>query len=198
MERMTLRQRLRWIADYYLLKGIVVAAGAVLGLFLLKMIMFPGTVPQAQILVITKLRGDYSGVERALSEKLEALDLSDGVSIEYMEENTAFSGTALGVKLASGEFDAVIAEREHFQFLEDAGLLADLDAVSGGKIRNVPEERLVLSSGGDTKKPIVTGIRLAGNGFYSACTEYLVDPVLGVVASPDDPEEERVIVESAL
>ena len=96
--------------------------------------MFPGSAPEAEILVISKVRGDYSQAEDRLSEKLGYSRSDHAVHIEYMEENTAFSNAVLGMKLSSGEFDAVIAEREHFHFFEDSGLLADLETVSGGEI----------------------------------------------------------------
>ncbi len=210
---MTIRQRLRWFADYYLLKVILITAGAALFLFLLKMAMLPGIQPEAEILVIAPLKGDYSGVEDALSQKL-GYDKPDGeVRIEYMEEQTAFSGTSLGMKLSSGEFDAVIAEREHFHFFEDSGLLADLEEISEGEIRNVQEDRLVWYEAGQDdaqeiteagavipgaalKESCITGISLKENEFYAACTEYLDDPVLGIIRSTDDTEEEKEILKS--
>ena len=42
-----------------------------------------------------------------------------------------------------------------------------------------------------------TGIRLKGNAFYAACTKFMDDPVLGIILSTDDQEEERVILECA-
>ncbi len=235
MKGLTLRQKLRWFVDYYLWKVILITAGAVLGLYLLKLAMFPGIQPEAEILVITPVKGDYSKVEAALSEKMDLPDTDGAVKVGYMEENTAFSGTVLGMKLSSGEFDAVIAEREHFHFLENSGLLEDLAVVSDSVLTDVPRERLIFcegqkdteassaeeevkpeaSSAEEEVKPeassaeekiipgavqpesYISGIRLAGNEFYSACTKYMDDPVLGIIRSQDDMEEERIILECA-
>ena len=214
MERLTFRQKLRWFADYYLFKVILITAGAVLAFILLKLVMFPGSVPEAQILVISKVRGDYSAVENLLSEKMGYPESDHAVHIEYMEEKTAFSGTVLGMKLSSGEFDAVISEKEHFHFFEDSGLLADLEKVSGEKIPDLPEDRLIRCEGGqadteysDTGEEVIpgavlpdsyiSGISLEGNELYSVCTEYMEDPVLGIIQSTDDMEEEKVILECA-
>ena len=117
------------------------------------------------------------------------------------------------MKLASGEFDAVIAESGQFHFFEDSGLLADLEAVSGGKLSDIGEDRLVRCEGAregtvpsDTEspdmepsdtEPYISGIRLEGNVFYAACTKFMDDPVLGIILSTDDQEEERVILECA-
>ena len=46
--------------------------------------------------------------------------------------------------------------------------------------------------------PYISGIRLEGNVFYSACTEFMKDPVLGIIRSTDDLEEEIVILMSAI
>jgi hypothetical protein len=46
-------------------------------------------------------------------------------------------------------------------------------------------------------EPYISGIRLEGNELYSVCTEFMEDPVLGIIQSTDDMEEERVIFESA-
>ena len=46
-------------------------------------------------------------------------------------------------------------------------------------------------------EPYISGIRLEGNELYSVCTEFMEDPVLGIIQSTDDMEEERVILESA-
>ena len=176
--------------------------------------MFPGSAPEAEILVISKVRGDYSQAEDRLSEKLGYSRSDHAVHIEYMEENTAFSNAVLGMKLSSGEFDAVIAEREHFHFFEDSGLLADLETVSGGEILDLPKDRLIRCDGGQAvtessetgeevipgavlPDPYISGIRLEGNVFYSACTEFMKDPVLGIIRLTDDLEEERAILENA-
>ena len=74
MERLTFRQRLRWFADYYLFKVILITAGAVLAFILLKLAMFPGSTPEAEILVISKVRGDYSQAEDRLSENWDIRD----------------------------------------------------------------------------------------------------------------------------
>ena len=209
MERLTFRQRLRWFADYYLSKVILITAGAVLAFILLKLAMFPGSTPEAEILVISKVRGDRLSEKRGYSRSDHA------VHIEYMDENTAFSNAVLGMKLSSGEFDAVIAEREHFHFFEDSGLLADLETVSGGEILDLPKDRLIRWDGGQTDTEssdageevipgavlpdsYISGIRLEGNAFYSACTEFMEDPVLGIIQSTDDLEEENVILMSAI
>ena len=214
MERLTFRQRLRWFADYYLFKVILITAGAVLVFILLKLAMFPGSAPEAEILVISKVRGEYAQAEDLLSEKMGYSESDDAVHIEYMEENTAFSSTVLGMKLSSGELDAVISEREHFHFFEDSGLLADLEKVSGGEILDLPEDRLIRCEGGqrgmessDTEEEMIpgavlpdsyiSGIRLEGNDLYNVCTEHMEDPILGIIQSTDDMEEERVILESA-
>ena len=55
MERLTFRQRLRWFADYYLSKVILITAGAVLAFILLKLAMFPGSTQEAEILVISNI-----------------------------------------------------------------------------------------------------------------------------------------------
>lgn len=215
MERLTFRQRLRWFVDYYLFKVILITAGAVLAFILLKLAMFPGSAPEAEILVISKIKGDYSAAEDQLAEMMGYSESDHAVHIEYMEENTAFSNAVLGMKLSSGEFDAVIAEREHFHFFEDSGLLADLETVSGGKILDLPEDRLIRCDGGQTDTEssdageevipgavlpdsYISGIRLEGNAFYSACTEFMEDPVLGIIQSTDDLEEENVILMSAI
>jgi len=214
MERLTFRQRLRWFMDYYLFKVVLITAGAVLAFILLKLVMFPGSTPEAQILVISKVRGDYSPAEDLLAERMGYSESDQAVHIEYMEEKTAFSGTVLGMKLSSGEFDAVISEKEHFHFFEDSGLLADLEKVSGGKIPDLPEDRLIRCEGGqaDTESSdageevipgavlpdsYISGISLGGNELYSVCTEYMEDPVLGIIQSTDDMEEEKVILECA-
>ena len=214
MERLTFRQRLRWFADYYLFKVILITAGAVLAFILLKLVMFPGSTPEAQILVISKVRGDYSPAEDLLAERMGYSESDHAVHIEYMEEKTAFSGTVLGMKLSSGEFDAVISEREYYHFFENSGLLADLEKVSGGKIPDLPEDRLIRCEGGqadtessDTGEEVIpgavlpdsyiSGISLEGNELYSVCTEYMEDPVLGIIQSTDDMEEEKVILECA-
>lgn len=208
MERLTIRQKLRWFADYYLFKVLLITAGAVLACILLRYVLLPPPSPEAQILVISKVKGDYSEAEKRLLEKMGYAKSDDAVHIEYMEENTAFSGTVLGMKLASGEFDAVIAESGRFHFFEDSGLLADLEEVSGEKLSDIGEERLVRCVGAregtepsDTElsdaEPYISGIRLEGNELYSVCTEFMEDPVLGIIQSTDDMEEERVILESA-
>lgn len=214
MERLTVRQRLRWFADYYLFKVILITAGAVLAFILLKHAMAPGYEPEAQILVISKVKGDYSAAEDQLAEKMGYSRSDHAVHIEYMEENTAFSNAVLGMKLASGEFDAVISEREHFHFFEDSGLLADLEAVSGGEILDLPEDRLIhcdsgqtLTESSDTQEDVIpgavlpehyiSGIRLEGNELYSVCTEFMDDPVLGIIQSTDTMEEENVILQCA-
>ena len=214
MERLTFRQRLRWFADYYLFKVVLITAGAVLAFILLKLVMFPGSTPEAQILVISKVRGDYSPAEDLLAERMGYSESDHAVHIEYMEEKTAFSGTVLGMKLSSGEFDAVISEREYYHFFENSGLLAGLEKVSGGKIPDLPEDRLIRCEGGqadteysDTGEEVIpgavlpdsyiSGISLEGNELYSVCTEYMEDPVLGIIQSTDDMEEEKVILECA-
>ena len=213
MERLTFRQRLRWFADYYLFKVILITAGAVLAFILLKLVMFPGSVA---LIVIPRLRAAGRDDRLHLSVNSDGVctDLDHAVHIEYMEEKTAFSGTVLGMKLSSGEFDAVISEREYYHFFENSGLLADLEKVSGGKIPDLPEDRLIRCEGGqadteysDTGEEVIpgavlpdsyiSGISLEGNELYSVCTEYMEDPVLGIIQSTDDMEEEKVILECA-
>ena len=43
----------------------------------------------------------------------------------------------------------------------------------------------------------ISGIRLEENNLYNVCTEHMEDPILGIIQSTDDMEEERVILESA-
>jgi hypothetical protein len=43
----------------------------------------------------------------------------------------------------------------------------------------------------------ISGIRLEENDLYNVCTEHMEDPILGIIQSTDDMEEERVILESA-
>ena len=99
MERLTFRQKLRWFADYYLFKVLLITAGAVLACILLRYVLLPPPSPDAQILVISKVKGDYSDAEKRLLEKMGYAESDDAVHIEYMEENTAFSGTVLGKNL---------------------------------------------------------------------------------------------------
>lgn len=195
LKNMTMRQRLRWFANYWLLKAVVIGALAVLAAFVLKTVLFPGKIVEGTILVIAPQEGDYSDVEEELGRLLGYDNTDEVIQIDHVSSETAEISTVIPIRLAAGDIDAVIADREMFLRLTGSDTFEDVRALT--ETDDLPDVKLVeVASADGAEYP--AGVSLLGNEFYASCISSLKDPVFGIVKSPDDTEEEKAMLKMVL
>lgn len=195
LKNMTMRQRLRWFANYWLLKAVVIGALAVLAAFVLKTVLFPGKIVEGTILVIAPQEGDYSDVEEELGRLLGYDNTDEVIQIDHVSSETAEISTVIPIRLAAGDIDAVIADREMFLRLTGSDAFEDVRALT--ETDDLPDVKLVeVASADGAEYP--AGVSLLGNEFYASCISSLKDPVFGIVKSPDDTEEEKAMLKMVL
>ena len=199
IRQMNGRQRLGYFKDYYLVPFLVLLGVLLLVLFYLF------TAATVMFLEDGEIDTRQLAAELTMALELDETDLS--IAVEQMSPNAAKSQTAFLARVAAGDVDILIADKEVFAHFASLHTFQDLreilpDAVLekySGELYSC--EVQVIGMDGTVQEIIPDapyGIEIKKAGRLQAYTEYLQDPVIGVIVSADDLEEERELLQYLL
>ena len=199
----TWQKKLIYFKDYYLGWTLLIIAGIVLAIY-----FFYSTVIARQdvilsMIVSTAAPVDTVSITKDLNGKIE---LGEKETAECMQIGT--SGTATNIKMAiltrfgAGDADFFVAEREELLGYAETGFMEDLSAWLPEDIYRELDEKGALimdelvtydqltfeeTERGET---LPYAIEISALPYLAPYLEQMTDPVFGIVASPDEPDEE--------
>lgn len=193
----TKKQKWEYFKDYYLRTFLLCGVLILGGIYFLYTSFFGYRETAVDILFVETAELDLEPVRTRLWETLDTS--GEEIVVEQLGADAALSQTVLPTRIAAGDIDLFIADRQVFQVYADQGAMEDLGEVLPEDLYREAEERLVfgqiqqVDAHGtvvETGEERPYGISLAGMDSIKETEAVMSDPVLGIIRSSDDLEME--------
>lgn len=193
----TKRKKWEYFKDYYLrtvlLCGILIFGG----IYFLYTSFFGYRETAVSVMFVETADLNLEAVKAGLETALETE--GEEIVVERLGEEAALSQTVLTTRIAAGDIDILIADRQIFQEYVEKGAMEDLEEALTEELYEEVKERLVsgqiqeVDSHGEvinTGEERPYGISLQGMESMKEAEAVMPDPLLGIIKGADDLEME--------
>ncbi len=203
----TWQKKLTYFKDYYLGWTLLIIGAVVLGIYFIYTTVITRKDVVLSVIVSTAAPGDTIRMTEELNAAIgSAVGLGERETADCMQVGAV--GNAQAVKMAvltrfgAGDIDLYIAEREDLVSYAETGFMEDLSQWLPAEIYNrLLEEDALLDAQivtydettfevTDRADPLPYAVELKALPYLAPYLEHMTDPVLGIAASPDEPDEE--------
>lgn len=193
----TKRKKWEYFKDYYLRTVILCTILALGGIYFLYISFFGYRETAVDILFVETAELNLEPIRTGLEEVLDTG--GEEIITEQMSVDLAMTRTVLPTRIAAGDIDIFIADRQVFQQYAEQGSMEDLKELLPEDLYEEAEERLVSGqiqeadvhgTVTDRGEERPYGISLKGTDSMNRIENKMQDPVLGVIIGADDTELE--------
>lgn len=193
----TKRKKWEYFKDYYL-RTVLLCGVLILGGVYFLYTAFWGYRETAVNVVFVETAELNTEQIRAELEKTLNTEGED-IVVEQLSVNAALSQTILPARIAAGDIDIFIADRQVFQEYMEKGAMEDLEEVLPEELYEKVRRRLAFGQiqesdvhgvVQDTGEKRPYGISLKGMTSMKKAGEVMTDPIMGIIKSADDLEME--------
>lgn len=197
----TKRKKWEYFKDYYLrtflLSGILIFGG----IYFLYTSFFGYRETAVDVMFVETAELDLETVKAGLEAVLDTE--GEEIVVEKLSEEAALSQTVLATRIAAGDVDIFIADRQVFLEYAKKGAMEDLKETLPEDLYEKAEKHLIFeqiqevdahgdAAGTGEERPY--GISLQGMSSIKEIEALMPDPVLGIIKGADDLEMEWEVV----
>lgn len=197
----TKRKRWEYFKDYYLRTVILCAVLILGGTYFLYTSFFGYRENAVDVLFVETVEMDLEQVRSGLAEALDTE--GEEILVEQLGVDAALSQTILPARIAAGDIDIFIADRQVFLEYAEKGAMEDLEEVLPEDLYEEVKERLISGqiqetdiqgTVTDTKEARPYGISLLELDSMKGPGDVMQEPVLGIIRGADDLEMELDVI----
>lgn len=197
----TKRKKWEHFKEYYL-RTVLLCTALIIGVMYLFYTSFWGYQETVvDVLFVESKDLDLEGLRRELKEFLHLEE--EELAVEQLSTDAALSQTILPARIAAGDIDLFLADREVLLEYAGKGIMEDLEEVLPQRLYKDVEARLVYvpikktdvhGKVTETGEERPYGISLKGLESMAGPLEAMPDLVLGIIKGPDDLEMELEVI----
>lgn len=197
----TKKKKWEYFKDYYLRTAILCGIFIFAGIHFLYSSFFGYRKTAIDILIVESAELKLNQITAGLEDVLDTE--GEEIVIEQLSKEAALSQTILPARIAAGDIDLLIADRQTFQELAKKGIMEELQEVLPDELYEKIEGRLiygqiqeidvhgnVMASG--QERPMGIGLRKLDH--VKEIETAMADPVLGILKGTDDLEMELDVI----
>ena len=125
----TTKDRIKYFKDYYLKWVLLIGVLTLAGIYILWTTVYHYNVTAVSVMIIGN--GETDKLEDDLTEYLDLEDSRQTVEVTESSENEIKTSTVFSARIASGDLNIIVGEKELLTEYEEKGILEDIISLTG-------------------------------------------------------------------